>query len=80
MTSFKAKAYTLHLFESATGYRFVLTSDGTMGDLRPSLKHIYCNVFVPYVLRNPLYKMNSPIVNHRFAAELDAFVGSLTRR
>jgi len=77
MTGFKTSSYNLHLYESPTGYRFVITSDGTCGDLRPSLRHIYGSLFVPYVLRNPLYTMNSKITNHKFKAELLAFADTL---
>lgn len=77
LTSFKTPSYALHLFESPTGYRFVVTSDGSQGDLRPSLRHIYSEIFVPYVLRNPLYKMNTEVTNHRFKAELATFTEKL---
>ena len=70
LTSFKTKTYTLHVFESPTGYRFVVTSDGTHGDLRPWLKSLYSDTFVPYVLRNPLHDMHAPVTNFRFKAQL----------
>jgi hypothetical protein len=73
----KTKAFTLHHFETATGLHFVVNSDPATDDLRPHLQHIYASIYVPTVVRNPLYKMNTPIECARFAASLDAYVSTI---
>jgi trafficking protein particle complex subunit 1 len=42
----RTSGYTLHHFETASGLRFVLNSDNSIGDLRASLRHIYSGIWV----------------------------------
>jgi hypothetical protein len=69
--------YVLHNLETPTGYRFVLTSDGTAPDMRGALWHIYSELFLGYALKNPLYKPGTPITCVGFVGEVDRFVRSL---
>ncbi|CAE7634167.1 trappc1-1 [Symbiodinium microadriaticum] len=52
----KTNAYTLHHFESVTGMSFIMNSDPSLPDLYHNLQHIYNNIFVECVIRNPLYR------------------------
>ena len=74
---YACSGYVLHHLETLTGYRFVLTSDASAGDLRGALWHLYSEIFVGYALKNPLYRVGSRIESAAFAAETDAFLRSL---
>ena len=54
---YACSGYVLHHLETPTGYRFVLTSDASAGDLRGALWHLYAELFVGYALKNPLYRV-----------------------
>lgn len=58
-TSYRTPSYKLHLFETMTGYRFVLLSDPSTDSLRFVLRQLYTGPFVEYVVRNPLVEMDS---------------------
>mmetsp|Transcript_106105 Transcript_106105/g.310204 ORF Transcript_106105/g.310204 Transcript_106105/m.310204 type:complete len:144 (-) Transcript_106105:112-543(-) len=67
--------YKLHTFETASGYRFVLTTDPTVPSQQECLRHIYTELFVEHVVKNPLYAMGedlSPCAS--FLAKLRSFV------
>ena len=53
--SFATPHYRLHYLETATGYRFILTTDPRLRDLREHLMRIYRDIFAVYVLENPVY-------------------------
>ncbi len=53
--SFATPHYRLHHLETPTGYRFVLTTDPRIRDLREQLARIYRDIFLVYVLENPVY-------------------------
>ena len=74
---YACSGYVLHHLETPTGYRFVLTSDASAGDLRGALWHLYAELFVGYALKNPLYRVGAKIDCVGFAAETDAFLRSL---
>lgn len=52
--SYKTSTYKLHLYETSSGYKFVLFSDQNVESLRFILKQIYQGSFVEFVLRNPM--------------------------
>ncbi|KAF8322245.1 snare-like protein [Clavulina sp. PMI_390] len=58
-TSYKTSAYRLHLFETLSGYKFILLSDPNIDSLRFLLRQLYSGPFVEYVARNPLVDMDS---------------------
>lgn len=58
-TSYRTAQYKLHLYETLTGYRFVLLSDPSADSLRFVLRQLYTGPFVDYVVRNPLIEMDS---------------------
>ena len=71
-------AYKLHYFETASGLRFVLTTDLTAGDLRDTLRHIYSQIFVETLSKNPLYTPGEPITCAQFTQTLERYIGALT--
>jgi hypothetical protein len=58
-TSYKTSQYHMHLYETLTGYKFVLLSDPGSDSLRFVLRQIHTGPFVDYVVRNPLIEMDS---------------------
>lgn len=48
-----------------------------MGDLRDFLRSIYKNVYVEYVIKNPLVKVGEPIKCELFAQQLQKEVSAL---
>jgi trafficking protein particle complex subunit 1 len=71
--------YALHYFETPTGLRFVLTTSRDFGavDIARHLREIYSDVFVDYVVKNPLYVRGTRIQSDLFLSKLDAYVQSL---
>lgn len=59
--AYKTSAYKLHLFETMSGYKFILFSDPNVESLRFVLKSIYQTAFVEFVVRNPMIGMDSKI-------------------
>lgn len=74
--SFSTSSYKLHHIETPSGYRFLITSDVSTGDLREVLKKIYAELFVDLVLKNPGYSLGSDFKSDAFAAAVDKFIRS----
>jgi trafficking protein particle complex subunit 1 len=74
---YACSAYVLHHLETPTGYRFVLTTDPGVGDLRGALWHLYSEIFVGYALKNPLYQPGTVIDCTGFVGTVDGFIRSL---
>jgi hypothetical protein len=70
---FRTRSYALHHFRAPTGVHFALTTDLSAGDLRPALRGLYADAFVPFVALNPLHTPGAPISAPAFLHALDAF-------
>ncbi|GMK59059.1 hypothetical protein CspeluHIS016_0700740 [Cutaneotrichosporon spelunceum] len=80
-TSFKTAQYRLHLYETLTGFKFVLLSDPSADSLRFVLRQIHTGPFMDYVVRNPLVEMDSRVQgidNDQFRAAVDRHMRNLT--
>ncbi|KAG6869133.1 hypothetical protein C0993_001698 [Termitomyces sp. T159_Od127] len=78
--NFKTSSYKLHLYETISGYKFVMLSDPNTDSLRFILRQIYSGPFLEYVVRNPLVKMDSRdfgVDNEYFRASVDRLVRGL---
>ena len=67
----------MHMFETVSGYKFVMLSDPGADSLRSMLFQIYTGPFIEYVVRNPLVHMDSRergIDNEYFRASIDRMV------
>ncbi|KAK9899015.1 snare-like protein [Cystobasidium minutum MCA 4210] len=83
--SFRTSTYKLHLFETLSGFKFVLFSDANVDSLRFVLRQIYQGAFVEFVLRNPMIEVDSRVSGegidsqafrmsvHKFISELSVF-------
>ncbi|KAK0460980.1 Sybindin-like protein [Desarmillaria tabescens] len=79
--NYRTSAYKLHLFETISGYKFVMLSDPNADSLRFVLRQIYVGPFLEYVTRNPLVSMDSKeygIDNEYFRSGVDRLVRGLS--
>jgi len=79
--NYRTSGYKLHLFETISGYKFIILSDPKTDSLRFVLRQIYVGPFLEYVVRNPLLKMDSRqqgIDNEYFKSSVDKLVRALS--
>jgi len=79
--NYRTSAYKLHVYETVSGYKFVMLSDPAAESLRFVLRQIYVGPFLEYVVRNPLVQMDSReygIDNEYFRASIDRLVRGLS--
>jgi len=79
--NYRTSGYKLHLFETLSGYKFVILSDPKTDSLRFVLRQIYVGPFLEYVVRNPLLKMDSRqqgIDNEYFKSSVDKLIRALS--
>ena len=79
--NYQTSAYKLPLFETPSGYKFVMLSDPAADSLRFVLRQIYAGPFLEYVVRNPLVPMDARergIDNEYFRMSTDRLVRGLT--
>lgn len=80
-TSYRTNTYKLHVFETVSGYKFVMLGDPHGDSLRFVLRQIYIGPFLEYVVRNPLVIMDSRergIDNEKFRTSVDRLIRGLT--
>ncbi|XP_043933222.1 trafficking protein particle complex subunit 1 [Protopterus annectens] len=75
--SFQTSKYKLHYYETPTGLKFVLNTDLGVQNIRDILHQIYSNIYVEYVVKNPLCAQNEPIQSELFRTKLDNFIRGL---
>jgi len=81
LVNYRTSTYKLHVYETMTGYKFVILTDPNAESLRFALRQIYTGPFLDYVVRNPLIVMDSKeqgIDNELFRAATDRFVRGLS--
>lgn len=79
--NYRTSAYKLHVYETVSGYKFVMLSDPAAESLRFILRQIYVGPFLEYVVRNPLVQMDSReygVDNEYFRASVDRLVSGLS--
>lgn len=72
--NYKTSKYTLHCLETPSGIKFVVNSDNQAQGIRELLKKIYSDIYVKYVIRNPLCGIGEPINSELFKNKLDLFI------
>lgn len=68
---YKTSKYTLHYFETPSGLKFVLNTDNASQNARELLQQLYREVYLEYVVKNPLCKLNEPIQSELFKLKVD---------
>ncbi|XP_074041992.1 blocked early in transport 5 isoform X2 [Leptinotarsa decemlineata] len=75
--SYKTSKYTLHFFETPSGLKFVMNTDIHSQGVREILHQLYSQIYVEYVIKNPLCSLLHPIQSDLFKIKLDAYVKQL---
>ena len=78
MYSCSTSTYKLHCYETATGFRFVLLTDLASGEMRDALRHIYSELFVECIVKNPVCSLDECISAPSFLSGLDEYILSLS--
>ncbi|KAI9906239.1 hypothetical protein PsorP6_003981 [Peronosclerospora sorghi] len=75
---YQTNTYTCHQYETPSGLRFVMMTDNQVGDMTPTLKYIYAQIYVETVAGNPLSdtKSGKPITSQLFKAQLTRYLES----
>ncbi|EPS37665.1 hypothetical protein H072_8663 [Dactylellina haptotyla CBS 200.50] len=73
--------YKLHYYETITSLRFVMLTDVRTESLKSSLHQIYVNLYVEYVVKNPLSPVEHAggegVHNEMFELGIDSFVRTI---
>ncbi|KAI9799704.1 MAG: hypothetical protein M1825_004439 [Sarcosagium campestre] len=76
--SYRTGHYKLHYYETPTNLKFVMLTDTKTNNLRVVLHQIYVNLYVEYVVKNPLSPVEHPggvgVANELFELALDSFI------
>ncbi|CAM1505566.1 Fc.00g112030.m01.CDS01 [Cosmosporella sp. VM-42] len=79
--SYRTGQYKLHFYETPSNLRFVLLTDTGTLSMRNVLHQIYINLWVEYVVKNPLspveHKGGDGVKNELFELGLDQFIRGL---
>ncbi|CCE30896.1 related to multiple myeloma protein 2 [Claviceps purpurea 20.1] len=79
--SYRTGQYKLHYYETPANLRFALLTDTQSPSMRNVLHQIYINLWVEYVVKNPLapveHKGGEGVTNELFELGLDQFVRGL---
>ena len=78
LVGYTASNYKLHYFETPTGFKFVMNTDTSVGNIQDVLRNIYAKIFVEYVVRNPVARPGEAVDSELFAAKLDDYVQDLS--
>lgn len=76
--SYRTSQYKLHFYETPTNIKFVMLTDTKSPSMRIALQQIYINLYVEYVVKNPLSPVEHPggvgVNNELFERSLEQFV------
>ena len=72
-SNFTTSGYKLHFYQTVTGYMFVLLTPSNSKNLRNKLINFYSQCFLPNVVMNPLYDLDTQIKVASFDAAVDSF-------
>ena len=76
--SYRTGEYKLHYYETATRIKFVMLTDTKQNNMRAYLHQIWANLWVEFVVKNPLAPVEHPggigVANEAFEKGLEAFL------
>jgi hypothetical protein len=73
LSSLTTSGYKIHFFETVTGYVFLLLTNPGQPNLRDKMRSFFTHVFLPNVVMNPLYELNTKIELASFDAAVDSY-------
>jgi len=77
LVSFRTNQYKLNYYETPSGLKLVLNTDLSAPNQREILHHIYSQIFVEFVVKNPSCDQTQPITSDLFKTKLDEYIRSL---
>jgi len=66
----RANKYKLHLMETATGLRFALVTEPSVGNLQQAMQHMLTVFYVEDIVKNALESPCEALIRERFAESL----------
>ncbi|KAF2474265.1 snare-like protein [Lindgomyces ingoldianus] len=76
--AYRTGEYKLHYYETPTRMKFVMLTDTKQNHLRAYLHQIWANLYVEFVVKNPLAPVEHPggigVANELFEKGLEAFI------
>jgi hypothetical protein len=79
--SYRTADYKVHYYETPTSTKFVMLTDTKTNNLRIVLHQIWANLYVEYVVKNPLSPVEHPgglgVNNELFELGLERFIVSV---
>ncbi|KAI0997016.1 hypothetical protein K3495_g11168 [Podosphaera aphanis] len=79
--SYRTGQYKLHYYETSTSVKFVMLTDPATPNMRNVLHQIYVNLYVEFVVKNPLspveHKGGEGVGNELFELALNQFIKGL---
>ena len=85
MQQLETRRTRLHIFETATGLRFVINTSKTLTNLQRPLRKIYTTLYVPHVKKNGLHPVGvggpsgQRIVSQKFTKDLDNYINKIMK-
>jgi len=80
--SYRTGQYKLHYYETVSSLKFVMLTDTQSLNMRNVLHQIYVNLYVEFVVKNPLSPVEHPggegVANELFELALDQFLQSFS--
>ena len=70
---FTTSSYKCHYFQSTTGYKFILFTPKQDQNFRDSLQKLYTDIFVEYVIKNPMHNIGDSITCFQFVEKFEKF-------
>eukprot|EP00162_Nutomonas_longa_P004151 comp14924_c0_seq1/m.22037 comp14924_c0_seq1/g.22037 ORF comp14924_c0_seq1/g.22037 comp14924_c0_seq1/m.22037 type:complete len:148 (+) comp14924_c0_seq1:7-450(+) len=78
LVHFTTDTFRCHVLHAATGHMFVMNTDINVGDSRDVLRHIYSEIYIETVVKNPLHAKTDTITsNSLFKSELNAYLSQI---
>ncbi|KZF22584.1 trafficking protein-like protein particle complex subunit 1 [Xylona heveae TC161] len=78
--SYSTGQYKLHYYETPTNLKFVMLTDTKTNNLRMVLHQIYVNLYVEFVVKNPLSPVEHPkgegVANELFEMGVESFISA----
>ncbi|XP_070537796.1 trafficking protein particle complex subunit 1-like [Ptychodera flava] len=75
--NFKTNKYKLHFYETPSGLKFIMNTDLSVGNTRDVLHQIFSQIYIEFVVKNPMCRLGEPITSELFRHKLDNFVRGL---
>lgn len=71
---YKTSKYMLNFLETPSGLKFILNTDINAQNVRNLLQQIYSQVYVEYVVKNPVLSLSDAIQSDLFKNKLDVLI------